>query len=135
MAGPIKCPHEFTDVQQTAARTLEPVSENLLRSSEVNEDVIMALSINEVTDRKVFTGLDSNEEGFKKHDPEFGININEGGLPHNRETARRVKTWNRGKVMQETKLEADAVAKAHGETLLCSQRTGLAVQEVWCQAM
>ena len=37
-----------------------------------------------------------------------------GGLPHKREFARVVTAWKSAKVMAETKLQTDAVARAHG---------------------
>ena len=58
------------------------------------------------------------------------MDLASGGLPHKREFARVVTVWKTAKVMAETKLETDAVAKAHGVpiTLLPCDWTSILVE-------
>ena len=44
----------------------------------------------------------------------LGFDVSSGGLPHKREFARVVTAWKTAKVIVETKLQTDAVARAHG---------------------
>ena len=45
---------------------------------------------------------------------DLGFDSVAGGLPHKREFARVVTAWKTAKVMAETKLQTDAVARAYG---------------------
>ena len=45
---------------------------------------------------------------------DLGFDLVTGGLPDKREFARVVTTWKMAKDMAETKLQTDAVARAHG---------------------
>ena len=57
--------------------------------------------------------LDS-ETALKDGASYLGFDFIFGGLPHKREFARVVTAWKTAKVMAETKLLTDAVARAHG---------------------
>ena len=50
----------------------------------------------------------------RKGAADLGFDLATGGLPHKREFARIVTAWKTAKVMAQTKLQTDAVAKAHG---------------------
>ena len=88
--------------QLADAPQLEPAFEHLLRNSSVHESVIGTLRVNAITDRDTFVNMFDSEAALK------------GGLPHKREFARVVTSWKTAKVMSETKLQTDAVARAHG---------------------
>ena len=77
----------FTDAQIAAAHSLEPAFEHLLRKSMTHESIITTLRVNDIHGRC---------------------------LPHKREFARVVTAWKTANVLAETKLQTDAVARAHG---------------------
>ena len=55
-----------------------------------------------------------SETAHKDGASDLGFDLVTGGLPHKREFARVVNAWKTAKVMAETKLQTDAVARAHG---------------------
>ena len=55
----------FTDEIKAKFQPLEPAFENLLRSTNVHEDVLNALRMEEILDREMFISLDSTDEGFE----------------------------------------------------------------------
>ena len=91
----------------------EPAFEHLLRNSNVHEITISTLRINAITDRDTFVHFDS-EAALEDGASDLGFDLTAGGLPHKREFARVVTSWKTAKIMAETKLQTDAVAKAHG---------------------
>ena len=93
---------------------LEPAFEHLLRNSNVHESVISTLRINAIADRDTFVHMFDSEAALKDGASDLRFNLTAGGLPHKREFARVVTSWKTAKVMAETKLQTDAVAKAHG---------------------
>ena len=96
--------------QLATAPQLEPAFEHLLRNSTVHESVIGVLCINSITDVNMF----DSEAALKDGASDLGFDLSTGGLSHKREFARVVTSWKTAKVMSETKLQTDAVARAHG---------------------
>ena len=103
-----------TDAQLATASSREPAFEHMLRSSTVNESVIAILRVNEVVDRDTFVNMYDFKASLNEGAADLGFNFATGGLPHKREFARVVTAWKTAKVMAETKLQTDAVARAHG---------------------
>ena len=116
--------------QLADAPQLEPAFEHLLRNSSVNESVISTLRVNAITDRDTFVNMFDSEAALKEGASDLGFDLTSGGLPHKREFARVVTSWKTGKVMSETKLQTDAVARAHGVpvTLLPCDWTSLVTE-------
>ena len=102
------------ETHSTFCVSLEPASEHMLRSSTVHESVISILRVNEVVDRDTFVNMFDTEASLKEGAADLGFNLTTGGLPHKREFARAVTAWKTAKIMAETKLQTDAVARAHG---------------------
>ena len=100
--------------QLADAPQLEPAFEHLLRNSSVHESVIGTLRVNAITDRDTFVNMFDSEAALKEGASDLGFDLTTGGLPHKREFARVVTSWKTAKVMSETKLQTDAVARAHG---------------------
>ena len=100
--------------QLATAPQLEPAFEHLLRNSTVHESVIGVLRINFITDRDTFVNMFDSEAALKDGASDLGFDLSTGGLSHKREFARVVTSWKTAKVMSETKLQTDAVARAHG---------------------
>ena len=61
-----------------------------------------------------FVNMFDSEAALKDGASDLGFDLSTGGLPHKREFARVVTSWKTAKVMSETKLQTDAVARAHG---------------------
>ena len=81
----------------------------------MHEDVISAFRVGRITTRALFVGLDPNEDGLRETAKQaFGIDISKG-FEHKREMAKLLQAWSQGKVMNDTKVKVDALAKAHGE--------------------
>ena len=116
--------------QLADAPQLEPAFEHLLRNSSVHESVIGTLRVNAITDRDTFVSMFDSEAALKEGASDLGFDLTTGGLPHKREFARVVTSWKTAKVMSETKLQTDAVARAHGVpvTLLPCDWTSLATE-------
>ena len=89
----------YTDAETAAAPNLEPAFEHLLRSSMVHENIITTLRINAIIDRDTFVNMFDSEATLKQGAADLGTDLVSGGL---------------AKVMTETKLQTDAVARAHG---------------------
>ena len=100
--------------QLADAPQLEPAFEHLLRNSSVHESIIQTLRVNAITDRDTFVNMFDSEAALKEGASDLGFDLTTGGLPHKREFARVVTSWKTAKVMSETKLQTDAVARAHG---------------------
>ena len=116
--------------QLADAPQLEPAFEHLLRNSSVHESVISTLRVNAITDRDIFVNMFDSEAALKEGASDLGFDLTSGGLPHKREFARVVTSWKTAKVMSETKLQTDAVARAHGVpvTLLPCDWTSLVTE-------
>ena len=80
----------------------------------VHESIILTLRINDIADRDTFVNMFDSESTLKDGAADLGTNLMGGGLPHKREFARVVTAWKTAKVMTETKIQTDAVARAHG---------------------
>ena len=104
----------ITDAQLVDAPQLEPAFEHMLRNSSVHESVISILRANSIVDRDTFVNMYDSESSLKEGAADLGFDLATGGLSHKREFARIVTAWKTAKVMAETKLQTDAVAKAHG---------------------
>ena len=116
--------------QLADAPQLEPAFEHLLRNSSVHESVISTLRVNAITDRDTIVNMFDSEAVLKEGASDLGFDLTSGGLPHKREFARVVTSWKTAKVMSETKLQTDAVARAHGVpvTLLPCDWTSLVTE-------
>ena len=109
----------YTTEQINAAPPLEPAFEHLFRKATVNESVIGTLRVNAITDRETSVHMYDAEAALKEGASDLGFDLSTGGLPHKREFAHLVAAWKTAKVMAETKLQTDAVARAHGYRLPC----------------
>ena len=98
----------------SAAPNLEPSFEHLLRNSVVPKAIIYTLRPNEIVDKDTFVNLFGSESKLKDGAADLGIDLSGGGLPHKLESARVVTCWETAKAISETKLQTDAVARAHG---------------------
>ena len=67
-----------------------------------------------MVDRDTFVNMFDSEAALKEGAADLGFNLTSGGLSHKREFARVVTVRKNAKVMADTKLQTDAVAKAHG---------------------
>ena len=106
----------FSQDDVTAAEKLEPAFESLLRSLKVNDAVIDAMRLNEITDRSLFTDLAQDENQLRKCAKAFGIDTSDDAeFPHQREMAKVVGAWRQAKAQSEVKTAADAAARAHGD--------------------
>ena len=102
----------ITDEQLAAAP--QPAFEHLLRNSSTHESVIHTLRVSEVVDRDAFVNMFDSESSLKDGASDLGFDLTNGGLPHKREFAKVVTAWKTARIMSETKLQTDAVARAHG---------------------
>ena len=102
----------YTDEQIASAPPLEPAFEHLRNST--TQSVISTLRVNGVTDRETFDKMFDSETALKEGTSDLGFNLTSGGLPLKREFARVVTAWKTAKIMAETKLQTNAVARAHG---------------------
>ena len=89
-----------------------------------HESVIITLRVNEVTDRETFVNMFDSETALKDGASDLGFDLVTGGLPHKREFARVVSAWKTAKVMAETKLQIDTVARAHCVSVTLQPATG-----------
>ena len=103
----------ITAEQLAAAPQLEPAFEHLLRNRSTHESVISTLRANEVVDRDTFVNMFLTEEALTAGASDLGFDLVAGGLSHEREFARVATAWRTAKIMAETKLQTDAVARAH----------------------
>ena len=69
---------------------------------------------NEVVDRDTFVNMFDTEASPKEGAADLVFNLTTGGPPHKREFARVVTALKTAKIVAETKLQTDAVARAHG---------------------
>ena len=104
----------YTAEQIANSPPLEPAFEHLLRNATVHESVVHTLRVNAITDRETFVNMFDAEAALKEGASDLGFNLSTGGLPHKREFARVVSAWKTAKIVAETKLQTDAVARAHG---------------------
>ena len=121
------CHPDFTDADKLKARALEPAFESMQRQADVCEDVIMATRLQEIHSRQLFAALDRSEEGFCETCKEaFHIDPSLG-FKHKRELGRLLPVWNTAKVQRDTKVQIEAVHKAHGEpiSMIVADRTSL----------
>ena len=111
------CHPDFTEADRLNARALEPAFESMLRQAEVCEDVIMALRLQDIHTRQLLAALNSSEEGFRDTCKEaFHIDPSLG-FKHKRELGRLLTVWNAARVQRDTKVQIEAVHKAHGEPI------------------
>ena len=96
----------FSQDDVTAPEKLEPAFKSLLRSLKVNDAVMDAMRLNEITDRAVFTDLAQDEQQSRKCAKAFGIDAtDDADFPPARDA----------KAQSDVKTAADAAARAHGE--------------------
>ena len=105
------CPSSYSRRQTRRGLNL-----SLLRSLKVNDSVIDAVKVNEVTDRALFKGLAQDEQQLKNCAKAFGIDTSEAAeFPHQREMAKLIDASRQAKTQSEVKAAADAAARAHGD--------------------
>ena len=73
----------------------------------MHEAIVTALRVSEITDPETSVGLDETEAGMKSNAADFGGDLHRGSSL-TRDTARE-----QAKVMTETQLQTEAVARAH----------------------
>ena len=80
--------------------------------------------------RDTFVNRFDSEAALKEGASDLGFDLSAGGLPHKREFARVVTSWKTAKEKSETKLQTDAIARAHGVpvTLLPCDWTSLVTE-------
>ena len=106
----------FSPDDIAAADQLEPALESLLHVLKVHDSVIMAMRVNEVLHRALFTDLAQDEQQLKKCGKAFGIDASEDAeFSHQSEVATLIGAWRQAKTQSEVKRAADAAARAHGE--------------------
>ena len=93
---------QFTDEQKAAAQQLDPSLEALLREVNLNEELIMAFRVQEITDR----GARPQRKPLV-WTPRKVSSRNANSLRSSRQTA---------KVHNQTEVRVDAVARAQGES-------------------
>ena len=77
----------------------------------------MVIRLQEIHDRQLFVALDRSEEGFCDMCKEaFHIDPSLG-FKHKRELGRLSTVWHSAKVERDTKVQIEAVHKAHGERI------------------
>ena len=115
--GPEVCQQKPVAAEDLAsAQELEPALCSPLRSLKVHESVIELTSVNEITERAIFTNLVQDEEKVPKCATAFGIDRSEtADFPHQREMAELIVAWRQAKAQYEVNTTADAAAKVHGE--------------------
>ena len=96
------------------APNLEPSFEHVLHSSSAHDSISTTLRVNEITDRDTFVNMFDSETTLNMSAADLGADLVGGGLSHKREFLRLVTARKTEKVMSETKLQTDAVARAHG---------------------
>ena len=119
-------------------RNLNPPLSTFYATAQFTRVLFQTLRVNAITDRDTFVNMFDSKAALKEGASDLGFDLTSGGLPHKREFARVVTSWKTAKVMSETKLQTDAVARAHGVpvTLLPCDWTSLdhGVQEQAWQA-
>ena len=99
----------FSQDDILSAEKMEPAFESLLRSLKVNDAVIDAMRLNEITDRALFTDLAQDENQLRKCAKAFGIDTSDDAeFPHQREMAKVIGAWRQAKAQTEVKTAADA---------------------------
>ena len=105
----------FSPDDVAAADQLEAL-ESLFRSLKVHDSVIMAMRVNEVLDRALFTDLAQDEQQLKKCGKAFGIDTTEDAeFSQQREMAKLIGAWRQSRTQSEVNQAADAAARAQGE--------------------
>ena len=102
----------FSRDDVAVADKLESAFESLLRSLKVNDSVIDAMWLNEITDWAIFTDHAQDEQQLRKCSKAFGVDTE---FTHQREMAKLIGAWRQAKAQSEVKTAADAAARAHGE--------------------
>ena len=103
-----------SEEQKANAKPLEPAFEALLRTVDLDEELITNLRVRNVLDREIFSSLEMNEENFRETIAS-SCGIDNTNFEHKLETAKLVKAWRTSSLQAEVKSKVDAVQKAHGE--------------------
>ena len=107
------CHPDFPDADKLNARALEPAFESMLRQAEVCDDVILVIRLQEIHPCQLFAALDRSEERLCDTCKEaFHIHPSLG-FKHKRELGRLLTVWNTAKVQRDTKVQIEAVRRAH----------------------
>ena len=112
-----------TEEQKANAKPLEPAFEALLRTVDLDEELITILRVRNVLDREIFSSLQMNEETFRET-MAFACGIDNTNFEHKLEIAKLVKAWRTSSLQAEVKSKVDAVQKAHEKQIQVSLETG-----------
>ena len=105
------------DAEIPASQPLEPALEQMLRTSQISEDLIQIIRVQGVNDRETFVSLADSVPEFREAAKDLFCIDTAKGPQHRLMQARIVKAWNASKHYSEAQLKVDANAKAHGETI------------------
>ena len=105
-----------SEEQKANAKPLEPAFEALLRTVDLDEELITILRVRNVLDREIFSSLEMNEENFRDTIAS-ACGIDNTNFEHKLEIAKLVKAWRTSSLQAEGKSKVDAVQKAHGEPI------------------
>ena len=104
----------LTEAQKVDLPQLEPALESLLRSADLNENLIELFRFRKILDRQLFVALDADEQAIiRTFSKAFQLDADE--FDCKLELAKISKAWSTAKVQADTKRKVDAVQKAHGE--------------------
>ena len=105
-----------SEEQKANAKPLETAFEALLRTVDLDEELITILRVRNVHDREIFSSLEMNEEKFRDTIAS-ACGIDNTNFEHKLEIAKLVKAWRTSSLQAEVKSKVDAVQKAHGEPI------------------
>ena len=105
-----------SEEQKANAKPLEPAIEALLRTVDLDGELITILRVRNVLDREIFSSLEMNEEKFRETIASV-CGIDNTNFEHKLETAKLVKAWRTSSLQAEVKSKVDAVRKAQEEPI------------------
>ena len=104
----------LTEAQKVDLPQLEPALESLLRSADLDENLIELFRFRKILDRQLFVAVDADEQAIiRTFSKAFQLDADE--FDCKLELAKICKAWSTAKVQADTKRKVDAVQKAHGE--------------------
>ena len=104
----------LTESQMSDLPMLEPALEALLRSADLDENLISLFRFRKILDRQLFVALDADEAAIMKTLAK-AFQLDSEEFEDKLELAKISKAWSTAKVQSDTKRKVDAVQKAHGE--------------------
>ena len=104
----------LTESQMSDLPMLEPALEALLRSADLDENLISLFRFQKILDRQLFVALDADEAAIMKTLAK-AFQLDSEEFEDKLELAKISKAWSTAKVQSDTKRKVDAVQKARGE--------------------